>query len=74
MVAPEGGKGRPLPGRGLRRPTGRTAWGEAAETRTGAGAGSKETPGAGEGIFLPSGGGSLRLEGKGGMMGGETGL
>lgn len=42
--AAPGGGGRPLPGRGLRRPTGRTAWGEAVETRTGAGAGSKETP------------------------------
>ncbi|XP_039104573.1 collagen alpha-1(I) chain-like [Hyaena hyaena] len=43
-AAPERGRGRPLPGRGLRRPTGRTAWGEAAETRAGAGAGSQETP------------------------------
>lgn len=44
LAAPERGRGRPLPGRGLRRPAGRTAWGEAMETRTGAGAGSKETP------------------------------
>ena len=44
LATPERGRGRPLPGRGLRRPTGRTAWGEAMETRTGAGAGSKETP------------------------------